>query len=227
VLFSLEDRTSATRVRGRHQLEWFFQSRSGLDLVLGGSGDGGFALLFGVELHKLGEIELGLLEDLGFVDKDVLEGEDFVALVSDLFSELVGEELLEEVLEGRFLGLVDHDLLHLLSDLLDLGGLGVASSLDLTVLSSGEGNGEKSHEVAVVGLGLDEGLNDGVPLLDEDGHLVSGDGDSVEVGEAIKSLHFFNLESHNSPCEVVFVSLVEIGVGDLEDTATEGVGGDV
>merc|ERR1711957_436352 len=93
---------------------------------------------------------LGLLEDLGFVDKDVLEGEDFVALVSDLFSELVGEELLEEVLEGRFLGLVDHDLLHLLSDLLDLGGLGVASSLNLTVLSSGEGNGEKSHEVAVV-----------------------------------------------------------------------------
>lgn len=136
-------------------------------------------------------------------------------------------QLFEEVLEGRFLGLVDHDLLHLLSDLLDLGGLGVASSLDLTVLSSGESDGEESHEVAVVSLGLDESLNKGVPFLDEGAHLVSGDADSTEVGEAIESLNFFNLELDDSPCEIVLVLLVKISVSDLEDAASERVGGDV
>lgn len=227
MLFSLVDCTSAALERGCHQLEWFFQVSS-LQFVGGSSFRGnGFGLVFGVELHELSQIELGLLEDLGLVDQDVLEGEDFVALVGDLLGDDIGEELFEEVLEGRFLGLVDHDLLHLLSDLLDLGGLGVASSLDLTVLSSGESDGEESHEVAVVSLGLDESLNKGVPFLDEGAHLVSGDADSTEVGEAIESLNFFNLELDDSPCEIVLVLLVKISVSDLEDAASERVGGDV
>ncbi len=36
-----------------------------------------------VELHELGEIELGLLEELDLSDEDVLEGEDLLALLSD------------------------------------------------------------------------------------------------------------------------------------------------
>jgi hypothetical protein len=227
VLFSLVDCTSAALERDRHQLRWFFQVSS-LQFVDGGSfGGNGLGLVFGVELHELGKIELGLLEDLGLVDKDVLEGEDFVALVSDLLGDGVTEDLLEEVLEGGFLGFVDHNLLHLLSDLLGLGGLGVASSLDLTVLSSGESNGEESDEVSVVGLGLDESLNERVPLLDEGAHLVSGDGDTGEVGEAIESLNFLNLELDDSPCEIVLVLLVKISLGDLENAASERVGGDV
>jgi len=228
VLFSLVDCTSAALEHGRHQLDWFFRC-SGLQFVGGGSfgSSGSFVLVFSVKLHELGEIELGLLEDLGLVDEDVLEGEDFVALVSDLLGDGVGEDLLEDVLERGFLGLVDHDFLHLLSDLLLLGVLGVASSLNLTVLSSGEGNGEESDEVTVVGLGLDESLDERVPLLDEGAHLVSGDGASGEVGEAIESLNFLNLELDDSPCEIVLVFSVKIGLGDLEDTASERVGGDV
>ena len=94
-------------------------------------------------------------------------------------------------------------------------------------VGDGEGNGEESHEVAVVGLGLDEGLDKGVPLLDEGAHLVAGDGKTVEVGEAIVSLDFLNLELDDSPGEVVFVLLVEIGVSDLEDASTERISGDV
>jgi len=227
VLFSLEDCTSAALERGRHQLEWFFEVSS-LQFVIGGSGSGsGLALVFGVELHELGQIELRLLENLGLVDKDVLEREDFVAFIGDLLGDDIGEELFEEVLERGFLALVDHDFLHLLSDLLDLGLFGVASSLDLSVLSSGESNGEESDEVAVGGLGLDEGLDKGVPFLDEGAHLVSGDADTTEVGEAIESLNFFNLELDDSPCEIVLVLLVKIGLGDGEDAASERVGGDV
>ena len=114
-----------------------------------------------------------------------------------------------------------------MADHLLLGGLGVASSLDLSVLSSGEGNGEETDKVTIAGLGLDEGLDKGVPLLDESAHLVAGDGKTVEVGEAIVSLDFLNLELDDSPGEVVLVLLVEIGVGDLEDASTERVSGDV
>jgi len=193
-----------------------------------GSGSlGGFFLVVGVELHELGQIELGLLEHLGLVDEDVLEGVDFVALVGDLLGDDIREDLLEKVLEGGLLALVEHDFLHLLSDLLDLGGLGVASSLNLAVLSSGESNREDSHEVAIGGLGLDESLNKGVPLLDEGAHLVSGDGDSAEVGEAVVTLDLLNLELDDSPGEIVLVVLVEIGLSDLEDAALKRVGGDV
>ena len=44
-----------------------------------------------VELHELGEIELGLLEDLDLLDEDVLKGEDLGALFSDLLGNGVGE----------------------------------------------------------------------------------------------------------------------------------------
>jgi len=37
-----------------------------------------------VKLHKLGEIKLGLLEDLDLLDEDVLEGEDLGAILGDL-----------------------------------------------------------------------------------------------------------------------------------------------
>lgn len=52
-----------------------------LDLELG---------LLLVELHELSKIELGLLEKLDLSDEDVLEGEDFAALLGDLLSNRVG-----------------------------------------------------------------------------------------------------------------------------------------
>jgi len=58
---------------------------NGLGLLLG---------VAGVELHELGEIELGLLEDLDLLDEDVLEGEDLGAVLGDLLGNGLGEAVM-------------------------------------------------------------------------------------------------------------------------------------
>jgi len=196
------------------------------DGVLGLLGSGGLDSLglVGVELHKLGEIELGLLEDLDLLDDDVLEGEDLGAVLGDLLGDDVGEQLLEEILEGVLLDFAEHDFHHLLAELSLLGRLGVAGSLNLVLVAAGEGNGEHADEVTISSLGLDEGLNERVPLLDETAELVAGDVHTVEVGEAIEALDFLNLELDLSPGVLVGV-VVQLTEGHGEDTAAEGVGG--
>ena len=55
---------------------------------------GGLDLLLGaglVELHELGQVELGLLEDLDLLDEHVLEREDLGALLRDLLGNVLGE----------------------------------------------------------------------------------------------------------------------------------------
>ena len=79
--------------------------------------------------------------------------------------------------------------------------------------------------VAVTGLGLSEGLNKGVPLLDEGAHLVASDVHTVEVSVAVEALNFLALDADLSPGLIVGL-LVEVTEGNLKDTATEGVGGD-
>lgn len=180
-----------------------------------------------IKLHEFGQIELRFLEDLSFVDEDVLEGEDFRAIVSDLLGDGLGKDLFEEVSEVVGLAFLQHDLHHLLTDGLDLGSFSVAGSFDLTVLASSEGNGEESDKVTISGLGLDETFNKGVPLLDEGAHLVSGNGETVEVGEAFESFNFLNLELDDSPGEILSVGGGQISVGDGENTTSERVSGDV
>jgi len=52
-----------------------------------------------VKLHKLGKIKLRLLKDLDFLDEDVLKWEDLGALLCDSLTNLVSDELLEELSE--------------------------------------------------------------------------------------------------------------------------------
>jgi len=119
------------------------------------------------------------------------------------------------------LAFFQHNLHHLLTDSFDLGGLGVAGSFNLTVLTSGEGNGEKSAKVTIGGLGLYETFNEGVPLLDEGAHLVSGDSETIEVGEAFVSFNLLNLELNDSPGVVFLLALGQITIGDSEDATSE------
>jgi hypothetical protein len=68
--------------------------RISLGKSVGGAGVGSLGLLLGValvELHELGEIELGLLEDLDLLDEHVLKREDLGALLCDLLGDGVGE----------------------------------------------------------------------------------------------------------------------------------------
>jgi len=108
-----------------------------------------FGLLFLVKLHELGQIELGLLKDLGLMNKHVLEREELSTLLGDGTADLFREQLPEEVLESRFLALIDHDLHHLLADVLDLRSFGVAGGLHLFVLAARERNAEQTDEVAI------------------------------------------------------------------------------
>jgi hypothetical protein len=200
---------------------------SSCESVLGLFGHFGGLNSFGlvvVELHKLGKIELGLLEDLDLSDEDVLKGEDLGAVLGDLLGDLVGDELLEEILQGVLGDLGNHNFHHLLAELLGLGSLSVASSLDLVSVTAGETDSKHADEVTILGLGLDEGLDEGVPLLDEGTEFVAGDVHTVEVGVAIETLDFLNLDLDLSPGNLMSI-VVELTKGDGEDTATEGVGG--
>lgn len=58
--------------------------------VLGLSGLDNLVGVAAVQLHELGEIELGLLEDLDLLDEDVLKREDLGALLGDLLGNVLG-----------------------------------------------------------------------------------------------------------------------------------------
>lgn len=88
-----------------------------------------------------------------------------------------------------------------------------------------ERDGEHAQQVAVSGLGLNEGLNECVPLLDKSAELVAGRVKAVEVGIAVHALDFLNLELDLSP-GVLVVLVHQVSEGDFEDTTTERVGGD-
>lgn len=117
-----------------------------------------------------------------------------------------------------------HDLGHLLSDQLLVGGLGVASGLHLVGGLLGESNAEHSKDVAVVGLGLDESLDGGVPLLHHGLRLVSGDVHSVEVGVAIVPLNLINFELELSE-SALLGGVVAVGQGGGENSSSEVISG--
>lgn len=141
-------------------------------------------------------------------------------------SRSVGLQFLGEILESGLLGVLDHDFHHLLADERSLRALGVAGGSNLSSCSLSEANGEHSEEVSVSGLGLNEGLNGGVPLLDDGAELVSGDVHSVEVSVAVEALDLFDLDLHLSPGLIVAIS-VQIGQGYLEHTTSQAVSGDL
>jgi hypothetical protein len=197
-----------------------------LDGVFAGTGGGGHFGLLGVKFHELGQIELGLFEDLQLADNDILEGENLVAFLGDLLVDSVTEELLEEIAESVGSDFLEEDLHHLGTELLLLGALSVASSLDLLGVTAGESNSENTHEVTIGGLGLHEGLNEGVPLLDESAEAVTGDVHTVEVGVEVVSLDFFALEADLAP-RLFVGGGVKVTERHGEDTATEGISSDL
>jgi len=135
-------------------------------------------------------------------------------------------QFLGKLLEGRLLSLVDHNLHHLLADELALRALSVAGGADLAVGSLGETNAEHTEEISINGLGLNEGLDGGVPLLNDGAKLIAGDVHTVEVGVAVEALYFFDLDLHLSPCLFIAVS-VQISKGNLKHTAFQAVSSDL
>ena len=103
-----------------------------------------------------------------------------------------------------------------------MGGFGIAGSLNLSMCFLSESNAEHSDNVSVRGLSLNEGLNKGVPLFDHGASLISGDVHTMEVGVAVETLDFSNLELELSPV-LSLLGLVAVSKGDLEDSISQAV----
>lgn len=131
----------------------------------------------------------------------------------------LSEERLQSVL-GDF---TDHDLHHLLANDLLLRVLRVAGGLNLALVAAGECNAEHAEHVAIRSLSLHEGFNERVPLLNEGTELVTGHIHAVEVGVAVISLDFFDLEL-NLPPSILVVLVLQVSERNLEHTTTERVG---
>lgn len=197
------------------------------------NGGTGVSLRSSVELHKLEEVELGLLDHLHLADEAVLEGIDSLGLLLDLLTDGLGDESLNEISQGDLGGLGGHDLDHLSSDASDLSAVGVAVSLVRVGLSLGETNSEEAEGVAVSSLHVNVGLDQRLPLSDQRAELVSGHIHSIEISEALTSLGVLDLELHLSERLVlVLVQVTEVGLADsaLEglssDLSTDGLGDD-
>lgn len=153
----------------------------------------------------------------------VLEGVDALGGLLDLTADDLGDELVGQLLQGAAAGLTGDDLGHLSSDGADLGRSSVGGLLDLVGAALGESDGEQAEEVVVGGLDRDVGLDQGLPLADERPQLVGCEVETVEVGQAVLALNLVDAELDLA--EGVVLILLQVGEGDLDDAALQGVVG--
>lgn len=155
--------------------------------------------MLGVELSELTNIELGFLYELDLSNDDVVEREHESALLLDGLADGVGDEGLDQLGQVALGSFLDQHIDHLLSDRLDLGTLGIRGLSDLVLVLLGEGDAKHSQDVAVLGLDLAVGLDEGLPLADVLAQLVSGDVHAIETGSAVAAVDVFNPKLDLSP----------------------------
>jgi len=117
-----------------------------------------------------------------------------VTLLLDFVSNFFFNQNFDEVSELVLLDGGGHNFNHLLSDHLLVGRFQVAGCFDLVWCLLGESDCEHSDDISIGGFGLNETFDKGMPFLNHLACMVSGDVNSVEIGVAIKSLDFLNLE---------------------------------
>jgi len=196
-------------MRDKNDLRALF---GGLNLLAG-------VLLRVVQLHELGDIELGCLEHLHLADVDILKGVDSLARLLNSLSDGLGDELLDELLQVARGGFLGHDIHHLLTDGADLSRLSVAGLLALVLSLLGEGNGEQTKSVSVGGGDINVSLDEGLPLLNHGAELIGGEVHSVEVGEARASLNVLNSQL-DVAVELILI-VVKISQVGLENASLE------
>jgi len=193
--------------------------RTGHDLALGGL-HGNSALAFAVHVQELAQIETRTLQDLDFVDEDVVEGIDGLAGLLDVLADRVGNQLIDGLLQVGRAHLLGDDVHHLAADVLDLLRLGVRSLLDLILSLLSEANAEKSERVSVARFHIDTSLDHRLPLLDHGTGLVRGEVHAVEVGEAVASLNIFADEPELAEGDLV---VLKVGERHFVDTSLQTV----
>ena len=183
-----------------------------------------------VELSKLSSVDLGGLEQLHLADKHVVDGVDPKAALLDLLADVLGDELLHEVLELAGRSLAGHDLDHPLADAVHAAALRVHSKRvpgathSVSLLGS-ERNAEHADKVAVSGLHLGVSLDESLPLLDERLQTVVGQVHPVEGGQALAALHLVNPQLDLAVPELLV--LVQVAEVQLEHTPSQRVCGNL
>jgi hypothetical protein len=170
-------------------------------------------------LHKLGNIELGLLQNLHLADVAILDGEDGRCLTSDLVANGSRDKLLHEGLEVSLGSQFIHNADHLSTDRSDLCRLGVACILDLVVLRASEGNTEHADDVTISCPTVDISFNNRLLLSDQTAQLVAGHIHTVKVGKAIETLNILDTKSDLSESQSLV--LVQVGEANLDNSALQ------
>jgi len=101
-----------------------------------------------------------------------------------------------------------------------VGVFGIACSFNLLSGFLGEGKGEKSEGVTISGFALYESLNERMPFFHHGACFVSRDIHTVEVGIAIHSFNFVDLEFKLSP-GLGLRLVVAVSQGDAYDTPSK------
>jgi len=175
-----------------------------------------------MDFHELGDVHLGLLDELDLLDVDRLEGVDALARSLDLRLDLVHQQVLHESGERLGADLSLEDLDDFLTDSLNLSGLSVSEHGHLLILDVlGESNDKNTDDVTVGGLAVGLGLDEGMTLLDHLAHLITGQRETVKVSQAVLSLDFLNFELD---LLVAILGLVEVSDVELADTSLESIG---
>lgn len=126
-------------------------------------------------------------------------------------------QFLDKLLEVALGGLLSHNLEHLLANISDLTGLGIASRLDSLVgLLLGEGNSKDAQIVSISGAHIDVSLNKGLPLSNQRAKLVAGHVHTSEVGHDIVTLDILahQLDLAESLSLITAVQVSERGLED-------------
>ena len=106
---------------------------------------------------------------------------------------------------------------------MDLRGLGVCGLLDLVCTTARETNGEHTQQVAVGRPNVLMRLNERLPLANKRAQLVRREAHTVEVGQAVTTLHLIHTKLELAVG--LLVVLVKVGKRLLKNTALERIRG--
>merc|ERR1719370_2357618 len=206
---------------------WRLVSLWSLHSFAGGSigGHSGFSAALAVHIHQLVEVKAGPLHHLHLPDVHVVEGIDSLASLLNITGNGVRDQLVDDVLQVGGGHLAADDVDHLFANVSHLPSLGVGSLLGGQLLLACESNAEDPEGVAISGLDVAVGLDQGLPLLHHGPQLVGGQAHAVEVGQAVLALNFLahKLDLSERPLGIILV--LQISKRDLVDAALETIGG--
>ena len=146
-----------------------------------------------------------------------------MAAFLDLPSNNLRNQLLHEILQCATCSLLGHDIHHPFTDLSNLSTLGIRRLLNLILTTLRKRNNKNTQKISVRRLDIGMGLNERLPFTDERFKFIRGEGHAREVCETVLALDFVDAEFDFS--EGMFFVVLEVGEGNFENSAFEGVVG--